>query len=242
MIHIKQFLKQMSFLISIVLVILFGCTDQGEKAEVSEETVKYVGDVQPDKAHYDGKLPHAAGVHHFQAFRANRNHPSEGGKVGWTYNHQPFLAHWKGKFYIQYLSDLLQEHTPPGRTLLLTSENGRDWSRPKVVFPPYDLPEIKHDHHIIPAGTKAVMHQRMGFYVAPNGKLLTLAFYSYCPTPRHSPNAGNGLGRVVREIKEDGSFGPIYFIRYNRHAGFNEENTNYPFYKTSKDDGFSSCL
>jgi hypothetical protein len=107
-----------------------------------------------------------------------------------------------------------------------------------VVFPQYDLPEIKFEEHVIPAGTKAVMHQRMGFYVAPNGRLLTSAFYSYCPTPRYSPNAGNGLGRVVREIYEDGSFGPIYFIRYNRHAGFDEKNTNYPYYKTSQDIEF----
>ena len=82
------------------------------------------------------------------------------------------------------------------------------------------------------------MHQRMGFYIAPNGRLLTSGFYSYCATPRHSPNAGNGLGRVIREIKADGSLGPIYFIRYNRHAGFDESNTNYPFYQTSPDKGF----
>ena len=170
-----------------------------------EEVVKYTGDIQPDKNFYDGKLPHAMGVHHFQAFRANRSRPSEGGQAGWTYNHQPFLAYWNGKFYLQYLSDLIQEHTPPGRTLLLVSENGRDWSNPVVVFPPYDLPQIEDDEYLIPAGTKAVMHQRMGFYVAPNDRLLTLGFYSYCPTPRHSPNAGNGLGRVVREIYKDGS-------------------------------------
>ena len=34
------------------------------------------------------------------------------------------------------------------------------------------------------------------------------------------------------------AFGPIYFIRYNRHAGFDEKNTNFPFYKTSNDQEF----
>ncbi len=43
---------------------------------------------------------------------------------------------------------------------------------------------------------------------------------------------------LVREIREDGSFGPIYFIRYNRHAGWDESNTGYPFYKKSEDKGF----
>ncbi len=204
----------------------------------AEEPVKYVGSRQPDKYFYDGRLPHMVGVHHYQVLRANRKHPDEGGKIGWTYNHQPFIAYWKGKFYVQYLSNLVQEHTPPGRTLLATSEDGRNWTPPVVVFPEYDLPEIKTEEGVIPAGTKAVMHQRMGFYVAPNGRFLTLAFYGYCATPRNSPNAGNGLGRVVREIREDGSFGPIYFIRYNRHAGFNESNTAYPYYKTSPDKGF----
>jgi hypothetical protein len=204
----------------------------------ANEPVKYIGDRQPDKRFFDGRLPHAVGVHHYQVLRANRAHSPEGGEVGWTYNHQPYLAYWKGKFYYQYLSNLIAEHDPPGRTLLMTSEDGRHWSNPVVIFPEYDLPEIRGENYIIPAGTKAVMHQRMGFYVAPNGRLLTSGFYGYCATPRHSPNAGNGLGRVIREIYEDGTFGPIYFIRYNRHAGWNESNTNFPFYKTSKDKGF----
>ncbi len=206
--------------------------------ESAKESVVYVGDRVPDPHFFDGKLPHAVGVHHYQVYRANRSQPLEGDKMGWTYNHQPFLAYWNGKFYVQYLSDLFQEHTPPGKTLLVVSEDGRHWGNPEVIFPEYSLPEINFKGMHVGAGTKSVMHQRMGFYVAPNGKLLTLAFYSYCPTPRTSPNAGTGLGRVVREINKDGSFGPIYFIRYNRHAGWNEKNTNYPYYKTSKDKGF----
>ena len=202
------------------------------------EPVRYVGKVQTDKRFYDGAVRHAVGAHRYQAFRANRTHPSEGGDVGWTYNHQPFLAYWNGTFYIQYLSNLVEEHNPPGRTLLVTSKDGRSWSNPEVIFPEYPLPEIRRGETYIPKGTPSVMHQRMGFYVAPNGRLLTLAFYSYCANPRTSPNAGTGLGRVVREIYKAGGFGPIYFIRYNRHAGFNENNTLYPFYKTSTDKGF----
>lgn len=207
--------------------------------EVSaSEPVKYIGTEQPDKRFYDGALRHAVGVHARQVFRANRTHPSEGGRVGWTYNHQPYLAWWNGRFWLQYLSNLKDEHGPPGRTLLMHSRDGRAWSRPKVVFPEYPLPEIRLQEGVIPAGTAAVMHQRMGFYVAPNGRLLTLGFYSYCLTPRDAPNRGQGLGRVVREIRPDGSLGPIYFIRYNRHAGWNESNTRFPFYKTSRDAGF----
>jgi hypothetical protein len=126
----------------------------------------------------------------------------------------------------------------------MTSADGRHWSRPEVVFPEYALPEITVEDPRsgrtirIPEGTPSVMHQRMGFFTSSTGRLLTLGFYSYCPTPHFGPNNGQGLGRVVREVFDDGTFGPIYFIRYNRHAGWNETNTRYPFYNESPDEGF----
>ena len=43
---------------------------------------------------------------------------------------------------------------------------------------------------------------------------------------------------MAREIKADGTMGPIYFIRYSSHAQWNETNTAYPFYTKSKDKGF----
>jgi len=202
------------------------------------EPIIYTGSINTDKQFFDGKLPHAVGVHHYQVFRANRSTPSEPDLTGWTYNHQPYLAYWKGKFYLQYLAGLIQEHTPPTRVLIASSDDGIHWTDPVVAFPPYILPEIDDDGELIPAGSYAVMHQRMGWYVAPNGKLLTCGFYSFCATPRRSPNAGTGIGRVVCEVREDGSFGPVYFIRYNRHVGWDETNTSYPFYTESRDAGF----
>ena len=209
-------------------------------AASASEPVRYVGQEQTDKRFYDGALRHAVGVHKYQALRANRTCPPEGGAMGWTYNHQPYLAYGRDRFYLQYLSTAKEEHVPPGRTLLMTSTNGQHWSNPQVIFPEYALPEIKTAEGHLPAGTSAVMHQRMGFFTAPNGRLLTLAFYSFCfdPLPQMGPNRGQGLGRVVREIRPDNTFGPIYFIRYNRHAGWNETNTSFPFYKTSADAGF----
>src|SRR5699024_8264219 len=50
------------------------------------------------------------------------------------------------------------------------------------------------------------------------------------------PNGGNGIGRVVREIKKDGSFGPIYFIRFN--SSFDRDLAEYPFYTQSDDKEF----
>jgi hypothetical protein len=207
-------------------------------AASASEPVRYVGNEQPDKRFYDGALRHAVGVHKYQALRANRTSPPEGGLMGWTYNHQPYLAYWRERFYLQYLSNPKEEHVQVGRTLLMTSDDGLHWSNPRVIFPEYTLPEIKTDEGLIRAGAGAILHQRMGFYTAPNSRLLTLAFYSYTIPPRLTPNRGQGLGRVVREIRPDQTLGPIYFIRYNRHAGWNETNTSYPFYKTSGDAGF----
>ncbi len=207
-------------------------------ADSAAEPVRYVGTEQTDRRFFDGALRHAVGVHSYQAFRANRSHPTEGGRVGWTYNHQPFLAYWQGHFYLQYLSDPTDEHGAPGRTLLMTSKDGFAWSAPQIVFPEYRLPKSQPGEQRIPAGAFAVMHQRMGFYTAPDGRLLTLGFYGYSPTPYVSPNNGQGLGRVVREVYPNGKYGPIYFIRYNRHAGWNETNTHYPLYTKSRDQGF----
>jgi hypothetical protein len=88
--------------------------------ESAREPIKYVGEEQTDKRFYDGGLRHAVGVHRYQAYRANRSNPPEGGLLGWTYSHQPYLAYWNGQFYLQYLSDLKEEHAPPGRTLVMT--------------------------------------------------------------------------------------------------------------------------
>ena len=47
-----------------------------------------------------------------------------------------------------------------------------------------------------------MMHQRMGFYVAPDGRLLALAFYGQSP----NPFGMGGVGRVVREAYRDGTY------------------------------------
>lgn len=217
-------------------------------ADSAAEPIRYVGKTEPDPAYFDGRLPVAVGVHAYQAFRANRTQPAEGGLFGWTYNHAPMLSYWKGRFWLQYLSNPKEEHNPPGRTLVASSADGVHWTAPEVAFPEITLPAIepparyyKGDNAVpdVPAGMGAVMHQRMGWYVAPNGRLLTVAFYGYCPSVRWGPNRGSGIGRVVREVHPDGTFGPIAFIRYNREAGWDEKNTPwFPSYRESKDAGF----
>ena len=242
--------KAVRFLFFVAFIMFLSVPANGQKMPPSYEKsktmpVEYVGKQQTDKRYYDGRLRHAVGVHIYEALRSNRKNPPEiGSRTGWTYNHQPYLCYWNGQFYLEYLSDQYTENLPPGRTLLMTSRDGRHWSNPEIIFPEYTLPEINYTDpgsgktYHLPAGTKSVMHQRMGFYVTSGNHLLALAFYSYPMHVRGNANNGQGLGRVVREVYKDGTLGPIYFIRYNRHSGWNESNTKYPFYKKSPDKGF----
>ena len=172
----------------------------------------------------DGGLRPAVGVHNFQVFRANRSAPEHADLLRDTYLHQPMLAWWRGRFYLEYLSAARNEHDPSTSTSLATSSDGRSWDPPRIIFPAFALAD----------GTKTITHQRMGFYVSPDGRLLALAFHGKAP----SPNDGTGIGRVVREIHADGSFGPIYFLRLNAKSAFPGFKPPYPLYTTAPDRGF----
>ena len=234
---------------------------QGEAAKpdttagTPEEPVRVLnGNVDLDR--HDGGLSPAIGVELIQVMRANRTHPEWAEGFGFTYNHAPMICYWNGKFHVEWLSNTYGEQCPPGHTQVATSTDGRTWSKPQVVFPIYyfDVPPFRNSTS--EPGT-AIMHQRMGFYVAPNGRLLVLGFYGW-----NNPFGPGGVGRVVREVHKDGSYGPIYFIKYNRHfrqtfardireedSGWSEENTSHPFtpgdapmpvlyYQHSPDAGF----
>lgn len=202
------------------------------------DRIHYTGTELANPNAHDGELSPVVGVHNIQVVRANREHPDETNGNGWTYNHQPMMAYWNGQFYMHYLADPVGEHIPPSQTFLVTSKDGYHWTNPTVLFPPYRVP----DGYTKPGRTDsakdliAIMHQRVGFYVSEEGRLIAMGNYGVALDKKDDPNDGNGIGRVVREIRRDGSFGPIYFIYYN-HA-FNEKNTDYPYFKRAKDKGF----
>ena len=202
------------------------------------EIVHYSGHVLSNVDYHHGQLAPAVGVHNIQVLRANREHPDSAEGSGFTYNHAPMLAYWNNKFYLEYLSDSVGESVPPGQTLLMSSVDGYRWSKPVIIFPKYKIPDgtTKEGHPGVAKDLYAVMHQRMGFYVSKHHRLLVLGFYGICLDPHDDPNDGKGIGRVVREVHADGSFGSICFIHYN--PTWNAGNTSYPFYTSSKDKGF----
>jgi len=200
----------------------------------AQDTVRYVGKTLVNVDYHDGQLSPAVGVHNIQTMRANRGSTLN----SWTYNHAPMLAYWNNKFYLEYLSNPVGEHVPPGQTLLQTSKDGYSWSDPVIIFPPYKIPDgfVKEGRKDTAKNSYAVMHQRIGFYTSKSKKLFALAYYGIALGQGDDPNDGNGIGRVIREINADGNFGPIYFLRYNH--SFSEKNTSYPFYKSSTDKNF----
>src|SRR5437868_4609148 len=195
------------------------------------ESIRYTGTTLSNVDYHHGQLSPAIGVHNIQTLRANRSNLAN----SWTYNHAPMLAYWNNSFYLEYLSNPVGEHVAPGQTLLQTSKDGYTWSDPVVIFPPYKIPDgfVKEGRTEVANNSFAVMHQRIGFYTSKSKKLFALAYYGIALGKGDDPNDGNGIGRVIREIKPGGSFGPICFLRYNH--SFNEKNTSYPFYKTSGD-------
>lgn len=196
----------------------------------NSESMHYTGKTVATPARHDGGLSPVVGVHSMQTMR---------GETGWLYNHQPMMAYWNGKFYMHYLTDPRSEHEPPGKTMLQTSADGYTWTKPVDLFPPYNVPDGFTKPAwpgVVAKNLKAIMHQRVGWHVSKSGKLIAMGNYGVAVTPKDDPNDGNGIGRVVREIRKDGTFGPIYFIYYNH--GFSEKNTDYPYYKRAKDKAF----
>lgn len=210
----------------------------GMSVGMAQERVHYTGQELSNPAYHDGQLSPVIGVHNIQTMRANREYPDTTNGNGWTYNHQPMLAYWNGQFYMEYLADPSDEHVPPSQTFLQTSKDGYHWEAPRVLFPIYHVPEgyTKPNREGRAHQLTAIMHQRVGFYVSKSGRLIAMGNYGVALDRKDDPNDGNGIGRVVREIRKDGTFGPIYFIYYN-HA-FSAKNTDYPYFTKSRDKGF----
>ena len=226
----------MKYISQSLLALAMGCL--AALPASAQNKIHYTGTELANPAYHDGQLSPVVGVHNIQIMRANREFPDSSNGNGWTYNHQPMLAYWNGQFYYQYLCDPVDEHVPPSHTVLMTSKDGYHWTNPQIVFPEYKVPDgyTKAGRQDVAKNLIAIMHQRVGFYVSKSGKLITMGNYGVAMDKKDDPNDGNGIGRVVREIKKDGTYGPIYFIYYNH--GFNEKNTAFPYFKRSKDKAF----
>jgi len=200
-----------------------------------------------DTSYHDGRFRPAVGVHNFEVIRSNRTHPElvtddipsypDGGfeNVGFTYNHAPMLCYWQDKFWLLYRSGPVHEHQEPCYALITWSQDGRRWHKPQTIFPAKKFRNKKRNDR----EQYSISHQRMGWYIAPDGRLIVCGFYGM-PT---TPNDGKGVGRVVRQVKGPGDYGPIYWVRYNKYQGYGPGNSpHFPYYKESPDKGFVKAV
>jgi hypothetical protein len=209
--------------------------------------------------YHDGRFRPAVGVHNFEVIRCNRTYPelvtekvpnySDAGfeNIGFTYNHQPTICYWQNKLWVIYESAPAHEHQYPCYALVTWSKDGRNWEKPQTIFPAEKFINKKENN---PAAeyrnTKeknevqySLSHQRMNWYVASDGRLIASGYHGM----HYSPNDGRGIGRVVREIKGPGNYGPIYWVRYSEFHGHNKDNSPYyPFYKEAPDKGFVKAI
>ena len=199
-------------------------------------TPYYAGNEFARMTQHDGGLHHAVGASNFQVVRANRAHPETADNFGNTYNHAPCMTYWRGKFYLQYLSNPVHEHTGGGHSLLVTSEDGMNWSFPKVSYPVIQIePGTYHCDNgtdiVVPERKNCFMHQRMAFFHSSDDRLLVSGFYGHSPYIHICPWVNYGIGRVVREV-------PVYFIHYLKQSGWTEDKLPFPVYTQSPDEGF----
>jgi len=220
---------------------------------LNAKKIHYTGKTLSNPNRHDGGLSPVVGVHNIQILRANREHPTEANGQGWTYNHQPMMAYWQDRFYVHYLRDPKDEHVPPSHTMYQTSQDGYTWSDPQILFPEVQVPEgfqkpnrPEKAHDLI-----AIMHQRVGWYISKSGQLWALGNYGVAFDKKDDPNDGNGLGRVIREVRADGTLGPIYFIYQNAcYSSYTSQTSRtsktsevrpFPFYTKAPKDVRTAC-
>ena len=174
----------------------------------------------------NGGLRPVVGVKNIQVVRANRTHPEHQDALNDTYLHAPMLAYWHGYFHLDYLSAPINEHETPTQTSYTRSVDGVHWQSPPPAFSGVCVARWQPD-------LESPAHE---FYTSPLMTVfLATAFYGMAP----KPNDGSGIARAVREIFDDGSFGPVYFIRYNQQPGWRAENAAaFPLYTEASDPGF----
>lgn len=213
----------------------------------------------------DGALPHAMGVTNVQIMRSSQDPALAPEGLGWTYAHAAMLGYWQGEWMVQYLAGARSEHEGDSRAFLIRSADGVHFSRPEEIFPALNVPTAPYNgegKEVLQGKeqTNCIIHHRMAFFRAANGRMLAMTHYGIVPMdPRLKefpapgtcksydmtdimlvmPGSGYGVGRAVREIRPDFTFGPIHFLRYGSSNGYTRENTKcFPYYEESADAGF----
>ena len=108
--------------INLSIILLCLCSLVYAQPGSEKEPLRYTGQPKTiDQTYHDGQLRPVVGVHSYQVLRANRTNPPDVDNLGYTYNHAPMMAYWKGKFYLEYLA-------------LAARKLGKWWEEDRVSF------------------------------------------------------------------------------------------------------------
>ena len=158
-----------------------------------EEPVRFTGELDVDFQRPDGALPPVVGAQNYQVLRSVKTDRNLGDGLGFTFHHHPMLTYWENHFYV--LCNACPVHEERGLTeiLLSRSGNGMIWEKPEIIFP-----------HVMYNGEPTFCNHRMGFYIAPSGRLLaSTAYFPQSEMPPQSGSEDTGkkyFGVVIREI------------------------------------------
>jgi hypothetical protein len=191
------------------------------------EPVRFIGNIKVDFSRPDGALPPVIGAHSYQVLRSVKESKDLGDGLGFTFHHHPMLAYWKNQFYV--LCNACPTHEERGQTeiLLMKSRDGIKWEAPEIIFP-----------HVLYNDEPTFSNHRIGFYLGVSGRLYASTAYfpkSEVPSQTGSEDTNKKyFGVVLREIKEDGSFGKIYFVAQNNSL-YTASQFPFPYYTQSED-------
>mgnify|MGYP002350043423 CR=1 FL=1 len=209
-----------SGLFPMVLLLIFftGCSS-GKKKNTTEKTndILIIDAPGLTSLNFDittGGLPVVPGLETYTVIRSDREHPENAEGYGYTYQHHPDIAIWKGRMYVGWNSCQVDEDTWPSRELISSSADGKIWTKPVEMFP-----------------QGISMPLRMYFFLAPNGRMLITAGLR-TNQEKLSERRKNAL--VIRELKSDHTTGEVFTLRQPPE----DVSGIPPFYTTSDDKGF----
>ena len=89
------------------------------------------------------------------------------------------LTGFNGRLLLSYISGKKDEHGAPDEVVYTTSKDGMIWEKERVMFP-YMLADssgyIGPDKELLPEHAKMIVHSRMCFYQASDGRMLATTY------------------------------------------------------------------
>ena len=138
-----------------------------------------------------------------------------------AYHHHPQITNFGDHFFACWSSHRSGEDGPGQRVLFSHSSDGIQWSEPVELFPPIDQVKVSTQTGraltalgFVKAGDDlyaiAEAHQNTGYVT--HDQWLSAAPQSLKKEPPFTKRSRKGLGRLIRQVNADATFGEIFWI------------------------------